>query len=138
MTRISGSFSGRSKSQALVALGDVPGHEMNLIEVGGPQTTSDPLWSDATVVYWGAGDLTAGNGTQTGYFMNSHPNGDIDRGTFAGIIATDTGGTTMEGTWKYSGGTGGFASISGDGTYKGRIISPTEVEVGWEGTYQLG
>jgi len=44
----------------------------------------------------------------------------------------------MAGTWKYSGGTGAFANISGGGTYKGRITSPTEVETGWEGNYQLG
>lgn len=124
--------------QAAVALDDVLGHELSLIEVIGPQTTSDPLWSGATVVYWGSADLTAGNGTQTGYFMNRHPNGDIDRGTFAGRIATDASGATMEGTWTYFGGTGRFASISGSGTYKGRITSPTEVEVGWEGTYQFG
>jgi len=60
MPQFSGSFSGKSNSQAVVALKDVPGHELSLIEV------------------------------------------------------------------------------SGGGTYQGPITSPTEVEVSWEGSYQLG
>jgi hypothetical protein len=44
----------------------------------------------------------------------------------------------MEGSWQYTGGTGTFSGITGGGTYKGRITSPTEVQVNWEGTYQLG
>jgi hypothetical protein len=138
MPQISGSFLGTSNSQALVVLADAPGHEMSLIEVGGPQTSVVPLWSGSTVRYWGAADLIAGNGTQTGYFMNRHANGDIDRGTFSGKITTEGGASTMEGTWNFSGGTGNFARISGGGTYRGRITSPTEVDVGWEGTYELG
>ena len=34
--------------------------------------------------------------------------------------------------------TGALARISGGGTYKGDITSPTEVQTSWEGTYQLG
>ena len=138
MPQVSGSFSGKTTSQAMVSLQDTQNHEMNLIEVTGPQSSSDPLWSDATVSYWGAADLIAGTGTQTGYFINRHPNGDIDRGTFEGKITTAAGVTTMEGSWRYSGGTGKFSGISGGGTYKGRITSPTEVQVTWEGNYQLG
>jgi hypothetical protein len=44
----------------------------------------------------------------------------------------------MEGSWRYSGGSGQFSGITGGGAYKGRITSPTEVQVGWEGNYQLG
>src|SRR5215831_16522363 len=80
----------------------------------------------------------ADNGTQTGYFMNTRANGDIDRGTFTARVTTADGATTMEGTWKHSGGTGAFSKITGNGTYKGRITSPSEVEVSWEGTYDLG
>ena len=138
MPQFSGSFSGKSNSQEIVALKDVPGHELSLIEVSGPQTSTDPLWNGATVTYWGTGDLTAGNGSQTGYFMNRHANGDISRGTFAGTIATEAGAVTMRGDWKFAGGTGTFARVSGGGTYQGPITSPTEVELSWEGSYQLG
>jgi hypothetical protein len=41
-------------------------------------------------------------------------------------------------SWQYTGGTGTFSGITGGGTYKGRITSPTEVQVNWDGTYQLG
>jgi hypothetical protein len=121
----------------MVSLQDTPDHDMSVIEVSGPQTSSDPLWNNATVFYWGAADLIAGTGTQTGHFMNRRPNGDIDRGTFQGKITTAGGVVTMEGDWQYTGGTGTFSGISGGGTYKGRITSPTEVQVNWEGTYQL-
>src|SRR6266851_6498146 len=138
MPSASGSFIGKTNSQAMVSLKDAPDHEMSVIEVTGPQTSSDPLWNGATVSYWGAADLVAGSGPQTGYFMNRHTNGDIDRGTFAGRITTAGGVVTMEGSWKYTGGTGALARISGGGTYKGDITSPTEVQTSWEGTYQLG
>jgi hypothetical protein len=138
MPQVSGSFAGKTRSQAMVSLQDTPEHELSVIEVSGPQTASDPLWSGATMFYWGAADLIAGTGTQTGYFMNRHPDGDIDRGTFQGKITTAAGVVTMEGSWHYSGGTGAFSGITGGGTYKGRITSPTEVQVNWEGTYQLG
>lgn len=138
MPQFSGSFSGKAGSQAMVAPQDAPDHELSLIEISGPQTSSDPLWAGGTVSYWAVADLRAGNGTQTGYFMNRHANGDIDRGTFAGRITTAADGVTMEGTWTLSGGTGGFSSITGSGSYKGVITSPTTVEVTWEGAYQLG
>ena len=138
MLQVSGSFLGKTTSQAMVSLQDTPDHEMNLIEVKGPQSSSDPLWNGATVLYYGAADLVAGTGTQTGYFMNQRANGDIDRGTFQGKITTAAGVTTMEGNWRYSAGTGAFSGITGGGTYKGRITSPTEVQVTWEGTYELG
>jgi hypothetical protein len=138
MAQFSGSFSGKSSSQAMVVLKDVPGHEMSLIEISGPQTSSDPRWNGATVSYWGISDLTVGNGTQSGYFMNTRANGDTDRGTFAARVTTADGVTTVDGTWKHSGGTGAFSGVSGSGVYKGRLTSPTEMEVSWEGTYQLG
>jgi hypothetical protein len=121
----------------MVSLKDAPDHQLSLVEVAGPQTSSDPLWNGATVSYWGAADLVAGSGTQTGYFINQHTNGDIDSGSFADKITTAGDVVTMEGSWKYTGGTGAFARISGGGTYKGRI-TPTEVRTNWEGTYQLG
>ena len=137
MPQVSGSFVGKTSSQSMITLHDVPDHEMSLIAVTGPQSSADPLWDSATVVYWGVADLIAGNGPQTGYFSNRHRNGDIDRGTFEGRITTAAGIATMEGRWTYTGGTGSFAGITGGGTYQGRITSPTEVQTSWEGSYQL-
>jgi hypothetical protein len=83
-------------------------------------------------------DLVSGNGSQKGYYINQRANGDTDRGTFECTITSAGGAVTLEGTWKSSGGTGALAGVSGGGTFRGRMTSPTEVETKWEGTYQLG
>src|SRR5712692_5602322 len=124
MPNFSGSFSGRATSQTTIALEDIPNHDLNLLEVRGVQKTSDDNWKDAKITYWGTADLVGGSGPQRGYFVDVHANGDRDIGT-------------IEGTWKYSDGTGQFKGLTGGGTYKGRMTSPTEVENTWEGTYQL-
>jgi len=137
MTKISGSFSGRVKLQTSVALTDADNHNLGLVEVAGPQKSSDPLWNDAQITYWGTADLVAGNGLQRGYWMNGRPNGDRDWGTFEGKITTSGQQVTMEGTFKWTGGTGKFKGISGDGKYKGRFPSPVDVVNDWDGEYQL-
>jgi hypothetical protein len=48
-----------------------------------------------------------------------------------------TTATTLEGTWAFCGGTGKFAGITGQGTYRGRMPSASEVEMSWEGRYEL-
>jgi hypothetical protein len=138
MPNVSGSFVGRANSQAMMALKDVPDHELGLVEISGPQTSSDPLWNGATVSYWGLADLMSGSGTQKGYFINRRANGDTDQGTFDGKITTAGNVVTIEGTYKNTGGTGALAGLSGAGTYKGVMTSPTQVETTWEGAYQLG
>jgi hypothetical protein len=44
---------------------------------------------------------------------------------------------SVEGTWAFSGGTGKFTGITGQGTYQGRMPSANEVEMSWEGRYEL-
>jgi hypothetical protein len=44
---------------------------------------------------------------------------------------------TLDGTWRFSGGTGGLTGLGGAGTFKGRMTSPSEIETQWEGAYQL-
>jgi hypothetical protein len=138
MPNFHGSFVGKVSSQAMAVVTDAPNHELSLMQVSGPQTVSDPLWNGAKVWYTGIADLVSGNGTQTGYFVNQHPNGDIDHGTFEARITTDGGAAKLEGTWKSTGGTGAFAGITASGTYKGVMVSPSEVDTKWEGAYQLG
>jgi hypothetical protein len=137
MTKFSGSFSGKATSQATIALEDVPNHELHLATITGLQKSSDEKWKDSRITYGDVSDLVGGNGTQRGYFVNVHANGDRDIGTFEGKVKTAGGQVTIEGTWEYTDGTGQFKGITGGGTYKGRMTSPTEVENTWEGTYQL-
>jgi hypothetical protein len=138
MPNFSGSFAGKVKSQMTAVIGDVPNHELGLVTISGPQTVSDPLFRGATVSYWGMADLIDGSGPQTGYFLNTLPNGDINHGTFEAKVTTVDGATTLDGTWKFSDGTGAFARISGGGGFKSKLTSPTEVECSWDGAYQLG
>ena len=103
----------------------------------GPQTSSDPLWDGATVLYWGVADLVAGSGIQAGYFMNRHANDDVDSGNFRGQdnerCRRDHNGRYLEVLWRNR----GLSGITGNGTYQGRITSPTEVQTSWEGNYEL-
>lgn len=137
MAKISGSFSGRARVQASVALTDREDHNLSLVEVAGSQKSSDPLWNDAQITYWGTADLIAGSGPQQGYWVNNRAIGDRDWGTFEGKITASGQQITMEGTFKWTGGTGKFKGISGGGKYKGRFLSPIEVVNDWDGEYQL-
>jgi hypothetical protein len=137
MPDLSGSFSGRATSQSTIALHDVSNHDLNLLEVRGVQKSTDAEWNNSKITYWGTADLIAGNGPQRGYFVNEHADGDRDFGTFEGRIAASGGQVTIEGTWKFTGGTGKLQGLTGGGSYKGRMTSPAEVENTWEGKYQL-
>jgi len=120
-----------------MALHDVSNHDLNLIEVRGVQKSPDEQWNNSKITYWGTSDLIAGSGPQRGYFVNDHPDGDRDFGTFEGRIVTSGAEITLEGTWKFTGGTGKFKGLSGGGSYKGRMTSPVEVENTWEGKYEI-
>jgi hypothetical protein len=137
MPDLSGAFSGKATSQSTISLHDVSNHDLNLMEVRGVQKSTDDNWNHAMITYWGTADLIDGNGQQVGYFVNEHADGDRDFGTFEGRIVTSGGQVSIEGTWKYTGGTGNFQGITGGGTYQGRMTSPGEFENSWEGTYQI-
>ena len=137
MAKISGTFTGKVKVQTSVALDDAEGHTLGLVEVAGPQQSSDPLWKDAQITYWGTADLVNGSGPQRGYWVNCHPDGDRDWGTFEGKLTITGQQASMEGTFRFTGGTGKFKGISGTGKYKGRFPSPVDVVNDWEGEYQL-
>lgn len=137
MAKITGTFSGRVRAQTSFALSDAANHDLGIVEVSGPEKTSDPLWNDATITYWGTADLVDGSGPQRGYWINNRPSGDADWGTFEGKITTSAGQTSMAGTFKWTGGSGKFKGIRGGGKYKGRFPSAVEVVNNWEGEYQI-
>jgi hypothetical protein len=137
MTDFTGSFAAKARLQTIVSLSDFANHELGLMEVSGQQKSSDAKWSDARVTYWGIADLQAGSGSQRGYYVNERAEGDRDWGTFEGRINASGGEVTLEGTWTGTGGTGEFNGISSRGSYKGRMTSPVEVHMEWEGEYQL-
>jgi hypothetical protein len=137
MPAISGSFSGTIAKQSGMPLNDQPNHELGIAEVSGNQKSPDPLWNDSKITYWGINDLLDGNGTQTGYFNNVHPDGGRDYGTFEGKVTTIGGSMTVEGTFKFTGGDGAYSGITGGGNFKTVAKSETEVEATWTGAYEL-
>ena len=137
MPNMTGSFSGNASVQTSISLPDRPTHALNLAEIRGLQKCSDEKWNNASITYWGFTDIIEGKGTQRGYFVNSHGGEDRDWGTFEGKVATISGQITVEGTWQFTGGSGKFSGLAGNGTFKTRLTSPTDVEASWQGTYEL-
>ena len=137
MPNLTGRFTGKSIVQTSISLDDIPEHEFALCQITGQQIISDENWKDVNVTYWGTSDLIQGFGPLRGYFVNEHPNGDRDCGTYDGHVSIVNGEVTLEGTWRYTHGSGQFASISGNGRFKGRMISPDEVDMSWQGNYQI-
>jgi hypothetical protein len=58
--------------QSTLTLTDQPNHAMNIAEVRDAQKSSDSLWNNSKIAYWGVTDLLDGKGTQRGYFNNIH------------------------------------------------------------------
>jgi len=135
MPSITGSFSGRITKQSALTLTDQPNHGLGIGEVSGTQRSDDQLWNNASITYWGITDLLDGKGTQRGYYDNVHADGGRDWGTFEGQVTG--GGTTVEGTFTFTGGDGAYRGITGGGTFKTVAKSETEVEATWQGNYEL-
>lgn len=137
MPNITGSFSGKITKQHALPMSDQANHEMSIAEVAGSQKSSDPLWNNASITYWGVTDVVDGKGTQRGYYNNVHGNRGRDWGTFEGKVTTVGGAVSVEGTWKFVGGDGEFRGISGGGKFKTVMKTETDVECSWEGAYEL-
>jgi hypothetical protein len=102
------------------------------------QKTADNNWSAAKLTIWGVADIADGKGTARGYFRNEHSNADIDYGTTESTVTTSGTVVTMTGTWQFTGGTGKFAKITGNGTFTDTQTSPMASEGAWRGSYSLG
>ena len=137
MPAFSGTFSGAIDVQTTLTLPDQTNHEMSLAQVRGPQRSTDALWNNATITYSALLDLVDGTGTQRGYFINAHADGNQSWGTFEGAVAPVGDEVRCDGTWQHTGGNGPYARVSGGGTFSMRMTSPKSVETSWNGTYEL-
>jgi hypothetical protein len=138
MNHITGSFTGKITRQSTLTLTDQPNHAMNIAEVHGAQKSSDPLWNNSKIAYWGVTDLLNGKGTQHGYYENNHAGAGRDWGTFeAKVTTTVDGGMIVEGTFNFAGGDGKYRGITGGGTFKSVMKSETELECTWDGSYEV-
>lgn len=137
MGEFSGSFEGEIVSQTTTAMTDEPTHAFNLAQVSGQQTSTDDQWNGADIVYWGVADLIDGSGSQRGYFVNTHDNGDTTFGSFEGQVTTSGDQITLDGQWQFGGGTGQFEGIQGGGGYRGVFVSLTGIKMEWDGEYKI-
>jgi hypothetical protein len=137
MPAFSGSFLGTVRSQSNIVLADQPNHSIGVAEISGTQKSTDPKWDNSAISYGAFTDMLGAQGTQRGFFTDDHGSAGIDRGTFEGNVSIVGGFPVVEGKWQYTGGEGSFASITGGGTFKTKLTSPTTVEATWQGAYEL-
>ena len=77
---------------------------------------------------YGQSDQVAGTGTSRRYFRRLHKNEETTYGSYEGMTKTTvkedaSRETTIEGTYKLTGGTGKFKNIKGGGTYRGKVTA---------------
>ena len=82
-------------------------------------------------------DLTQGNGPHQGY-ITEILGADTTVTRWQGKVTTTLGpdqkpNTRFEGSWSKIKGTGQYEGVTGAGSYKGRMTSPTEYTVEWSG-----
>ncbi|PYU27136.1 MAG: hypothetical protein DMG32_08280 [Acidobacteria bacterium] len=137
MISVSGSFRGSIRAQSAIVLPDQPNHSVSIAEITGIQKSSDENWNNATCTYWAIAEIAGNSGTQRGYYSNEHGAAGREYGDYEGKISIVNGQVIVEGTWACTRGTEKFHGLSARGTFRTRLASPTEVEVSWEGTYEL-
>ena len=116
---------------------DNPQHVITLARRSEPNHGSSPDCATMQVDVIAYSDTIAGTGMNRGHRTSTCPNGDKQFATYQGTTTAvpKQGGppeVTLEGTWQYTGGTGKYAGIRGNGTYKGRL-TPEGVVYEWEG-----
>ena len=140
--KVAGTFSVKYVKQEVLAVGGTDGHILVLAEARGPNhsTGRDVYMDGAEVVNQEIGDLTQGNGANNGYLVFSQ-HGEASYTRWTGRVTTTlTDGnpnSTLEGAWTKVGGTGRYDGVTGSGTYTGRMISPAEYVVDWQGELVL-
>ncbi len=109
--------------QLMIDVGDVPGHQVRVLEVHSTYPNAEPNCEGLkTVEGWsrGTSDYVNTNGSANGYAVNVLENGDKTfqrwSGTAHAVDNTDGSRTiTFTGTYNYIGGTGKYAGIKGMG-----------------------
>ena len=137
MPEFSGTCSSKLQSQSTAGVPGAEGRQLALAVMLGQHKCAVPQWNDAKMTYVGTTDSVGEQGEQRGYFHNAHTNGDTSFGTFeAKVTMSDV--PTVEGNWRFTGGTGSLAKLSGGGPFKAQMTSPNDSEMAWSGAYDLG
>jgi hypothetical protein len=137
MPEFSGTCSSKLQSQTAVNVPGPTDRQLAIAVMLGQHKCAVPQWNDAKLTYVGTTDSVGGQGEQRGYFHNIHTNGDTSYGTFDAKL-TMSDAPTVEGAWRFAGGTGSMARLSGGGVFKAQMTSPVDSEMTWSGAYDLG
>jgi hypothetical protein len=143
VARISGKLTMKYSQQHPLPLTDAAGPVLLANEAKGTNsnTGQTDYMNGATVRSIEIADLTQGTGSHQGYITFSK-DGDTTVDRWSGRVTTTLSAdkqpvTSFEGTWTKVSGTGRFQGITGSGRYKGRMASPTEYVVEWEGEMRV-
>jgi hypothetical protein len=112
---------GTAESTA-VEVGDVAGHVVGVVQFKGLTFFADG--EIATHTNPATFDLTNGSGPHQGYVIHHFDDGStsIERYQGEAKLSADGKRTTVEGTFECVGGTGRFAGLKGQGTYRGERL----------------
>lgn len=131
-----------SRQQAAPA-GDPAGPVLLLNEARGSNrnTGTTEYMANADVTLREIADLTRGNGPHQGYITMAK-GADTTISQWHGKVSTTMGSdqqpvTRFEGTWSTLQGAGRYAGATGHGTYRGKMLSPTEYAVEFSGDIEL-
>ncbi len=105
-----------------VEVGDVPGHVLGVVEFKGLSFFADG--EVATHTNPATFDLTNGSGPHQGYVVHYFDDGSTSLERYRGEarLSADGKRTMVEGTFECVSGTGRFAGIKGEGTYRGERL----------------
>lgn len=109
-----------------VEVGDVPGHVVGVVEFKGLSFFADG--EVATHTNPATFDLTNGSGPHHGYVVHYFDDGSTSIERYGGEarLTADGKRTVVEGTFECIGGTGRFAGLKGQGTYRGERLGALE------------
>ena len=105
-----------------VEVGDAPGHVVGVVEFRG--LTFFANGEIATHSNPATFDLTNGSGPHQGYVLHRFDDGSTSLERYQGEAKPSADGkrTLIEGTFECVGGTGRFAGLKGEGTYRGERV----------------
>jgi hypothetical protein len=126
-----------------VPVGDADNHVLISNQARGTNrsTGRDAYMDQAQVANTETADLAQGSGPHQGYVIFS-AGGDRTVNRWQGKITTVLGAdkqpvTTFQGSWTKLSGTGRYAGIKGQGTYRGRMTGQNTYVVEWKGEVEV-